>query len=168
MIAAISGGCLGAGVDLITAADIRMCSKDAWFCIKEIEMGLAADVGTLQRLPRVVGNQSFVRDVCLTARRFDAEEARREGLVSGQLFEDKESLLSGAFSTAKAIAEKSPVAAHGTKHFLVRSVNGSGSVQDDLRYIARWNSALLQSEDVVKSAMAAMAKKEEPPNFEKY
>lgn len=69
VVAAIHGGCYGAGVDLITACDIRYCANDALFCVKEVDVGLAADVGTLQRLPKVIGNQSLVRELCLTARK---------------------------------------------------------------------------------------------------
>jgi enoyl-CoA hydratase/carnithine racemase len=75
----------------ITAADIRYCSQDATFSVKEVDLALAADVGTLQRLPKVVGNQSVVRDWCLTGRRFDANEARETGLVS-KVFETREAL----------------------------------------------------------------------------
>ena len=82
VIAAISGGCIGGGVDLITACDIRLCSEDAWFCVKEVDVGLAADVGTLQRLPKCIGSQSLVRELCYTGRRMRADEALRCGLVS--------------------------------------------------------------------------------------
>lgn len=74
--------CVGAGVDLITAADIRYCSKDAWFQVKEVDIGMAADVGTLQRLPKVIGSQSLVRELCFTARKMHSEEAEKCGLVS--------------------------------------------------------------------------------------
>jgi delta(3,5)-delta(2,4)-dienoyl-CoA isomerase len=73
---------LFSGVDLITAADVRLCSSTALFSVREVAVGLCADVGTLQRLPKVVGGQSWVRDVCLTGRNFGADEARKEGLVS--------------------------------------------------------------------------------------
>jgi len=75
VIGAIHNACVGAGVDLITATDIRMCTADAWFCVKEVDMGLAADVGTLQRLPKVIGSQSLVNDLCHTARKMKSEEA---------------------------------------------------------------------------------------------
>lgn len=82
VIVGIHSACVGAGVDLITAADIRYCTDDAWFQVKEIDIGMAADVGTLQRLPKVIGNQSLVRELCLTGRKFDSKEAHAAGLVS--------------------------------------------------------------------------------------
>merc|ERR1719490_626024 len=88
VIGAVHNACVGAGVDMITAMDVRLCTKDAWFCVKEVDMGLAADVGTLQRLPKVIGSQSLVRDLCFTCRKLGAEEAERCGFVSG-VFEDK-------------------------------------------------------------------------------
>ena len=88
-------------------------------------------MGTLQRLPRVVGSQSFVRDICLTARRVGAEEAKSEGLVSGQVHEDKEALIKAALEMAANIARKSPVAVQGTKYYLVRASHGK-DVQEEL------------------------------------
>ena len=81
VIGLIHGHCVGGGVDLITACDIRYCSRDAWFTVKEVDIGLAADIGTLQRLPKVVGNQSLARELIYTARRFDADEAKSLGLI---------------------------------------------------------------------------------------
>jgi delta(3,5)-delta(2,4)-dienoyl-CoA isomerase len=81
VIAAVHGACIGGGVDLVAAADVRFASGDAWFCIKEAEIGLAADVGTLQRLPKVVGNDSLVREWAYTARRITAEEAQKAGML---------------------------------------------------------------------------------------
>lgn len=82
VIVAIHSACIGAGASLITAADIRYCTNDAWFTVKEIDLGLAADVGALQRLGKVVGNQSLVRELCFTGRKFDSKEALAIGLVS--------------------------------------------------------------------------------------
>lgn len=82
VIAAIHAGCIGAGVNLITAADIRYCSDDAFFTVKEIDIGMAADVGALQRLPKIVGNQSWIREICYTGRRVDSKEALSHGLVN--------------------------------------------------------------------------------------
>lgn len=81
VIAAIHSACIGAAVSLITAADIRYCTKDAWFTVKEIDLGLAADVGALQRLPKIIGNQSLVRELCFTGRNVDSTEALSCGLV---------------------------------------------------------------------------------------
>jgi len=96
VISAIHGACIGAGIDMITAADIRYCSKDAYFSVKEVDVGLAADVGTLQRLPKVVGNQSLVRELVFTARKFLADEALSMGLVS-RVLPDKESTLGNPY-----------------------------------------------------------------------
>lgn len=82
VITAVHGGCIGGAVDLIVAADVRYCSKDAWFQVKEVEVGLAADVGTLQRLPKVLGSESLVRELCFTARKMLSSEALSSGLVS--------------------------------------------------------------------------------------
>lgn len=82
VIVGIHSACVGAGVNLITAADIRYCTDDAWFQVKEVEIGMAADVGALQRLPKIVGNQSLVREWCYTGRKFDSKEAFASGLVN--------------------------------------------------------------------------------------
>jgi len=120
VIGAIHNACVGAGVDLITTTDIRLCTQDAWFCVKEVDMGLAADVGTLQRLPKVIGSQSVVSDLCLTARRMKAEEAEKVGLVS-TVYPGKEEMMEAALQMAADIASKSPVAVQGTKVNLVYS-----------------------------------------------
>ena len=163
VIGCVHSACVGAGVDLITTTDIRMCTMDAWFCVKEVDMGLAADVGTLQRLPRVIGSQSLVNDLCLTARRMERQEAERCGLVSS-VFQTKEERINAAMDMATMIASKSPVAVQGTKLNLVYS--REHSVEEGLDEVAKWNMTMLQSEDVMKSAMAAMDKTNtEPPEF---
>jgi len=166
VIGCIHNACVGAGVDLITTTDIRLCTEDAWFCVKEVDMGLAADVGTLQRLPKVIGSQSLVNDLCLTARRMASEEAEKCGLVS-TVFANKEEMVSGALQMAANIAAKSPVAVQGTKINLVYSRDHT--VEQGLEYVGRWNMTMLQSEDVMKSAMAAMDRdNKEPPEFAKF
>lgn len=163
VIGCVHNACVGAGVDLITAVDIRLCTDDSWYCVKEVDMGLAADVGTLQRLPRVIGSQSLVNDLCLTARRMPSNEAEKCGLVSN-VFNTKEDMMKAAFDMASMIASKSPVAVQGTKLNLVYS--REHSVEEGLDEIAKWNMSMLQSEDVMKSAMAAMDKSNtEPPEF---
>jgi len=163
VIGCVHSACVGAGVDLITATDIRMCTKDAWFCVKEVDMGLAADVGTLQRLPKVIGSQSLVNDLCFTARKMESEEAERCGLVSS-VFQTKEEMMNSALDMASLIAAKSPVAVQGTKMNLVYS--REHSVEEGLEQVAKWNMTMLQSEDLMKSAMAAMDKSNtEPPEF---
>ena len=166
VICCVHNACVGAGVDLITATDIRLCTSDAWFCVKEVDMGLAADVGTLQRLPRVIGSQSLVNELCLTARKMKSEEAERCGLVS-EVHQTKEEMLSAAVEMAASIARKSPVAVQGTKVNLLYSRDHS--VEEGLDMVAKWNMTMLQSEDVMKSAMAAMDKTgSDPPEFEKF
>lgn len=81
MISLVHGHCIGGGIDLIAACDIRYCSKDAWFSVKEVDVGLAADIGTLQRFPKITGNDSLVRELIYTARKFTPEEALKLGLV---------------------------------------------------------------------------------------
>ncbi|XP_059816554.1 delta(3,5)-Delta(2,4)-dienoyl-CoA isomerase, mitochondrial-like [Hypanus sabinus] len=117
---------------------------------------MAADVGTLQRLPKVIGNASLVSELVYTARKMMADEAMRCGLVS-RVFQDKENMLDGAFDLASEIASKSPLAVQGTKLNMIYSRDHS--VKEGLDYIATWNMSMLQTEDLVKSAQAAMEKK---------
>ncbi|KAM4697226.1 delta(3,5)-Delta(2,4)-dienoyl-CoA isomerase, mitochondrial isoform 1-T1 [Rhinophrynus dorsalis] len=156
VIAAIHNACIGGGVDLITACDIRYCSQDAWFQVKEVEVGLAADVGTLQRLPKVIGSQSLVRELAFTARKMMSDEAKSSGLVS-RVLPDKASLLHAAFDLASEISSKSPVAVQGTKVNLVYSRDHS--VTEGLDYMATWNMSMLQTQDILKSAQAILEKK---------
>ncbi|GAB6031079.1 Putative enoyl CoA hydratase [Chamberlinius hualienensis] len=164
VIGAIHGACIGAAVDLITACDIRYCSQDTWFQIKEVDMGLAADVGTLQRLPKVVGNQSTVRELCFTARKFQSDEALELGVVS-KVFPDRAAVLTAAIQLATLISQKSPVAVQGTKINL--NYSRDHPVDDALDYMSTWNMAMLQTEDVVASASAVISKSKDPPTFSK-
>ncbi|XP_010598614.2 delta(3,5)-Delta(2,4)-dienoyl-CoA isomerase, mitochondrial-like isoform X1 [Loxodonta africana] len=157
VIAAIHGGCIGAGVDLITACDIRYCAQDAFFQVKEVDTGLAADVGTLQRLPRVIGSQSLVNELAFTARRMMADEALSSGLVS-RVFPDKEATLDAAFTLAAEISSKSPLAVQGTKVNLVYARDHP--VAAGLEFAHNWNMSMLQTDDVLKSVQAAMEKKD--------
>lgn len=156
VIAAVHGPCIGAGVDLISACDIRFCSQDASFQVKEVDMGLAADVGTLQRLPKIVGSQSLVNELAFTARVMRASEALSCGLVS-RVLPDKQTLLEVALEVAAAIAARSPVAVQGTKLNLVYSRDRP--VSEGLLHAATWNMAMLQTEDIPKSVQAALEKK---------
>ncbi|XP_053329951.1 delta(3,5)-Delta(2,4)-dienoyl-CoA isomerase, mitochondrial [Spea bombifrons] len=156
VIAAVHGGCIGGGVDLVSACDIRYCAQDAWFQVKEVDIGLAADVGTLQRLPQIIGSRSLVNELALTARKMMSDEAQSSGFVS-RVFPDKASLLQGAFDLAAEIASKSPIAVQGTKVNLLYSRDHS--VEESLNYMACWNMSMLQSEDLLKSAQAAMERK---------
>uniref|UniRef100_A0A671SXG6 Delta(3,5)-Delta(2,4)-dienoyl-CoA isomerase, mitochondrial n=1 Tax=Sinocyclocheilus anshuiensis TaxID=1608454 RepID=A0A671SXG6_9TELE len=151
VIVAIHGACIGAGVDLITACDIRLHAG----CL-EVDIGLAADVGTLQRLPSVIGSRSLVNELAFTARKMYAVEAKSYGLVS-RVFPDKETMMAGALEMAGDITRKSPVAVQGTKINLIYSRDHS--VPEALNYINTWNMSMLQTQDLMKSAQAAMEKK---------
>ncbi|XP_018568512.1 delta(3,5)-Delta(2,4)-dienoyl-CoA isomerase, mitochondrial [Anoplophora glabripennis] len=155
VIAAVHSACVGAGVDMITAADMRYCTKDAWFQVKEVDIGMAADVGTLQRLPKVIGSDSLARELCYTARKMHADEALSSGFVS-RVFENKEKMLEEVLKIALSIAKKSPVAVQGTKTSIVYSRDHS--VQDGLDQIAFWNQLMLQSEDFAEASMAQISK----------
>ncbi|XP_054459697.1 delta(3,5)-Delta(2,4)-dienoyl-CoA isomerase, mitochondrial isoform X1 [Anoplopoma fimbria] len=156
VVVAIHGACVGGGVDLITACDIRLCTQDAWFQVKEVDIGLAADVGTLQRLPKVIGSRSLVNELALTARKMFSDEAKSSGLVS-RVFADKEAMMAAALEMAEEIAGRSPVAVQGTKVNLVYSRDHS--VAEGLDYMVNWNMSMLQTQDVMKSAQASMEKK---------
>uniref|UniRef100_A0A8C7B807 Delta(3,5)-Delta(2,4)-dienoyl-CoA isomerase, mitochondrial n=1 Tax=Neovison vison TaxID=452646 RepID=A0A8C7B807_NEOVI len=143
-------------VDLITACDIRYCAQDAFFQVKEVDIGLAADVGTLQRLPKVIGNKSLVNELAFTCRKMMADEALGSGLVS-RVFPDKVQMLDAAFTLAAEISTKSPVAVQSTKINLVYSRNHS--VAEGLNYAATWNMSMLQTQDIVKSVQAAVENK---------
>merc|ERR1719273_1999009 len=112
VIAAIHGACVGGGTNMVTFADIRYCTNDAWFQVKEAALGLAADVGALQRLPKIIGNQSLARELCLTARKFDSKEANQCGFVN-KVFEDKEIMMTKSIEIADTMAKMSPVAVQG-------------------------------------------------------
>lgn len=155
ILAVVHNACVGAGVDLITAADMRYCTEEAWFQVKEVDLGLAADVGTLQRLPKVIGNSSTVRELCLTARKLPAKEALELGLVS-KVFKDRESAIQEVLNTAETIASKSPVAVQNTKKSLVYSQSRPN--KDGLEHIKLINQLMLQSEDLRKAAMAQATK----------
>lgn len=134
VIAAVHSACVGAGVDIAVTTDIRYCSKDAWFQVKEVDLGMAADVGTLQRLPKAIGNQSLVRELCFTARKIDSAEALSIGLVN-RVFDDKEALINAAIEVAENIAQKSPVGIQATKKNIIYSLDHTNS--DGLNHIVR-------------------------------
>ncbi|MFQ6572078.1 crotonase/enoyl-CoA hydratase family protein [Pseudomonas sp. UM16] len=157
VLAAIHGYCIGGAIDLISACDMRYCSTDAQFSIKEIDMGMAADVGTLQRLPRIIGD-GILRELAYTGRNVEADEAQRIGLVN-RVYADHDALLEGVFAIAAEIAGKSPIAVAGTKEML--SYMRDHRIDDGLEYIATWNAAMLQSTDL-RVAVAAHMSKQKP------
>lgn len=159
VIAAIHGYCLGAGIDLITACDIRYASRDAVFSVRETKIAMVADVGTLQRLPRIV-DPGRVAEIVYTGRDFGADEALEMGLVS-RVSPDGATLRRRAHETAVAIAENSPLAVQGAKAVLAA---GEGStVAENLDYTALWNAAFIQSNDFIEATMAFLQKR--PPEF---
>ncbi|KAI9371318.1 ClpP/crotonase, partial [Aspergillus egyptiacus] len=162
VIVVMHGFSLGLAIDLSSAADVRFCSKDVKFAVKEVDIGLAADVGTLSRLPKIVGNYGWVKEVALTARLFGAEEALRVGFVS-RVFESKQDAIKGAVELAALMASKSPIAVQGTKELL--NWSRDHTVQDGLRYTTVWNSAALQTSDVSAALLSGIQKRK--PTFEK-
>jgi len=159
VIAAVHGFCLGAGLDLITACDIRLAATDAVFGVRETRMGLVADVGTLQRLPRIIP-PGAVAELVYTGADFGADRAATIGLVN-RVFPDIDGLLRGAAGLAAEIAANSPLVVQGAKAVL-RAGEGR-SVQEGLDYVAVWNSAFLISDDL-SEAMAAFAERR-PPDY---
>lgn len=158
VIAAMHGIALGLAIDISCTADIRICASNTRFAVKEVDIGLAADIGTLARLPKIVGSTSWVKDVCLTARDFSAQEALAVGFVS-QVHEGKEKTVQVAIDLAANIAGKSPVAVQGTKELLNHARDHS--TVDTLRYTQLWNSVALQGADF-PAAILSVLKKQKP------
>ncbi len=155
VLAAIHGACIGAGVDLTCAADMRYCSADANFVIKEIELGFVADVGTLQRLPKLIGD-SMARELAYTGRPFSGAEAKEIGFVN-RCYGSRDDMMAAVAGIARAIAAKSPLAIRGSKEMLLYTRDHS--VAESLNYMAIWNAALLQSDDLNEAFAAFMAKR---------
>ncbi|RMH78853.1 MAG: crotonase/enoyl-CoA hydratase family protein [Actinomyces sp.] len=150
VLAAIQGGCVGGAVDMVTAADCRYATADAWFCIQEINIGMTADVGTLQRLPKLIPD-GVAREYAYTGRRLPAARARELGLVN-EVFDDHESMLAGVMEIAGEIASRSPLAVHGTKEAILFARDHS--VADALEYIAVWQTGMFQPADMLESFRA--------------
>jgi delta(3,5)-delta(2,4)-dienoyl-CoA isomerase len=161
VIAATHGVCYGAGIDVIAACDIRLGSAAAKYSVLEVHVGLAADLGTLQRLPTIVGSHSVVREWCLTAKIFGADEALRHGLVSA-VHADAAAVLAAAHAMAAVIASKSPVAVLATKEAL--NFNERDRQRRGLQNMQLLNAALLQTDDLQE---AVTAKKGETVVFSK-
>jgi enoyl-CoA hydratase len=157
VIAAVQGGVIGGAVDLVTACDLRYASADAFFCVQEINIGMTADVGTLQRLGKVIP-EGVARELAYTGRRMPAQRAYEVGLVQ-EVFADHESLIEGALGTAREIASKSPLAIWGTK--VAMNYARDHSVDDSLEQIATWQSGMFQPADMME-AFAAKAEKRDP------
>ena len=159
VLAGIQGGCIGGGLDLVTAADMRFASKDAFFCIQEVNIGMAADIGTLQRLPRVIP-EGKVRELAYTGRRMPAGEALEAGLVN-KVYENHEEMVSGLKEMAAVIASKSPLAVYGTKAIL--NFSRDHTIAEGLEYNALWSGAMLPQEDMAEAMMSNIEKRE--PEF---
>ncbi|CAK9204804.1 unnamed protein product [Sphagnum troendelagicum] len=162
VIAAIHGACIGGGIDMITACDLRYCTKDASFSVKEVDLAITADLGTLQRLPRLIGHGNTM-ELALTGRKFTGSEAKSMGLVQ-DVYDSKAEMLAAVETLAKQIASKSPLAVVGTKAVLLKSRDLT--VAQGLEYVALWNAAMLISQDL-KTAIQAQNHKQSKPFFSK-
>ena len=160
VLTAIQGGCIGGAVDMVCAADMRYASADAFFCIQEINIGMTADVGTLQRLPKIIP-EGVARELAYTGDRMSAARAREVGLVN-EVFDDHESLVAGVLEIAERIATKSPLAIWGTKEMI--NFTRDHSVADSLRYMAGWQAGMFQPADMMEEFGAKADKR--PAEFE--
>lgn len=150
VLAAVQGGCIGGAVDMVCAADLRYCTADAFFCVQEINIGMTADVGTLQRLPRLIP-EGVAREYAYTGERMPAEVALRHGLVN-RVFDDHESLVAGVLEVARTIASKSPLAVWGSKEAITYARDHTTA--DALKQIAGWQSGMFQPADMIESFTA--------------
>ncbi len=160
VIAAIHGACVGGALDLVSCCDMRYATSDAIFSIKEIDLAMVADVGTLQRLPHLIG-QGLSRELAYTGRNVDAEEAEKIGLIN-RVFATKTALTAAVQEIAQNIATKSPLAIRGLKE--VMNFSRDHSVADGLNFVATWNAALLLSGDLNECITAQREKR--APKFE--
>ena len=152
VLAAVQGGCIGGAVDMVTACDMRYATEDAFFCIQEINIGMTADVGTLQRLPRLIP-EGVCRELAYTGRRMPAAEAKAVGLVN-EVYDDHESLLDGVHEVARTIASRSPLAVYGSKQMITYARDHSTA--DSLDHMATWQAGMFQPADMAE-AFAAQA-----------
>ena len=159
VIASVHGWCIGGGVDLISAVDIRYASADAKFSVREIKLAMVADVGSLARLPLIL-NDGHLRELALTGKDIDATRAEKIGLVN-DVFLDVEASLAAAHQTAREIAANPPLVVQGVKDVL--DEQRTAQVAASLRYVAAWNSAFLPSKDLTEGITAMFAKR--PPEF---
>lgn len=165
VLAAVHGPCIGIGVDLIAAADCRYSTADAYFQIREVDIGLAADVGTLQRVPKIIGSDGLLRELVYTARQVPSQEAKDIGLVN-QVYPDRDTMMKEVLKIASTIASKTPVAIQTSKVSL--NYSRDHTIQEGLDHILTWNQSMLQTEDLLKATMAIATKSPEPPEFEDF
>ena len=150
VLAAVQGGCIGGGVDMVSACDMRYATADAYFTIFEINIGMTADVGTFPRLCKLVP-EGVVRELAYTGRRMAAEEAHEVGLVN-RVFTDQDAMLEGVFEVAREIAAKPPLAVYGCKRMI--NYARDHTTADGLDYIAIWNASFLQGEEMQEAMRA--------------
>ncbi|WP_286236904.1 crotonase/enoyl-CoA hydratase family protein [Neptuniibacter halophilus] len=160
VLSAIQGGCIGGALDLVCATDIRYCTEEAYFTVKETELGMTADLGTLQRLPQLIP-AGLARELAYTARQLSAAEALKAGLVN-QVFADHSSMLDGVMSVAAQIAARSPLAVTGTKQMI--NYARDHSLSDSLSYMATWQAGMFQPADMLQTFSAKMSGK--APEYE--
>jgi len=158
VLVAVQGGVVGGAVDMVTAADCRYATEDAWFCIEEINIGMTADVGTLQRLPKLIP-EGVVREMAYTGERMPAARAKEVGLVN-EVFADQSTMLDAVMGIAERIASRSPLAVHGTKEMI--NYTRDHSVEDSLRYMATWQTGMFQPADLMESFGARMEDRDPP------
>jgi enoyl-CoA hydratase len=161
VIAAIAGPCIGGGVDLISACDVRLASRDVKFSVREVKVAIVADMGSLQRLPRIIGH-GHTRELAFTGKNIDAERALRIDLVN-DVYDDEAKLLEAARAMAREIADNPAVVVQGIKQVL--SFGESARIADAERYVAVWNAAFLASTDLQEAMTAFMERR--PPKFTK-
>eukprot|EP01060_Flectonema_neradi_P029127 TRINITY_DN3955_c0_g1_i1.p1 TRINITY_DN3955_c0_g1~~TRINITY_DN3955_c0_g1_i1.p1 ORF type:complete len:319 (+),score=45.57 TRINITY_DN3955_c0_g1_i1:64-1020(+) len=154
VISAVHGKCIGGGVDLVTSADIRLCTTDALFSIKETQVAIVADLGTLQRATTILG-QGVVRELAFTGDDLGAARAERLGFVNN-VFDSKEELLSEAFALANKIASNSPLAVQGTKEILNTQI--TRDIESGLHNVSLHNAAFLKSDDLLSAVRSFMTK----------
>ena len=156
VIAAIQGACVGGAVDMVTACDLRYAASDAFFSIQEINIGMTADVGTLQRMPKLIP-EGIVRELAFTGRRMGADEALDRGLVNA-VYDDHAAMMDAVGEIAAQIAAKSPMAIWGTKQSM--NFGRDHSVADGLEYIATWNAAMFDTDDMGEAFKAQLDKRD--------
>ena len=160
VLVAIQGGAVGGAVDMVTAADCRYATEDAWFCIQEINIGMTADVGTLQRLPKLIPD-GVVRELAYTGDRMSAQRAKEVGLVN-EVYPDHETMVNDVLDIAGRIAAKSPLAIYGTKQSVLYARDHT--VADSLNQISLWQTGMFQPDDMMESFAAQQEKR--PPVFD--
>lgn len=156
VIAAVSGWCIGGGVDVISAADLRVASADAKFSVREVRVAIVADLGSLQRLGPIIG-EGHLRELALTGRDIDAARAERIGLVN-DVYPNPGAALTAARETAAGIAANPPLVVQGVKD--VVSANTEEQVRTGLRYVSAWNAAFLPSKDLGEAVEAFLQRRE--------